>query len=404
MAKKRMSINARFEYLRSMQDRYHEMGRTGKGRLLDEMQAATGLSRNHLITQMNNPDLRRRTRSRERDRHYGDDVAAAIAIIADTLDWICPERLQPVLGTMAKCLMRWEEMDVSDEVLEKLNCISISTVGRILNRIRPSQRLPRAYPGRRVETSAQQAVPISVIPWDQSEPGHFEVDLVHHGAPREEGRPIYTIQFIDVLTGWSERFAIRDHSHQTIWRTIKTFQAICPIPIRELHSDNGGEFINQPLISIFGEKMVNVSQTRGRPGRHNDNRIVEQKNSSLVRAYFGYTYRHTLAELDAMNTLYQDMRLYYNLFQPVLRQIERTAVTGANGVTRIRRKQDRARTPLQRLIEASPPISRQTRQALLTLRDTTNPLHLKRSIHRRLEALNQLSIASQNEQEAAMPV
>lgn len=394
MAKKTMSINARFEYLRSMQERYHDANRTQKGRLLDEMESVTHLSRKHLSTQMNNPDLRRRARSKEREPEYGADVVQAITIIADTLDWICAERLQPALGQMANCLIAWEEMEALADVLEKLNRISISTVRRILKRVRPSPRLPRAYPGRRAESSVQQAVPVSIIPWDEPEPGHFEVDLVHHGSPGEDGQLIYTIQFVDVLTGWSERFAIMGHSFETIWNAIKAFEAICPIPIREIHSDNGSEFINQPLVSVFGEELVGVSQTRGRPGHSNDSRFIEQKNSSLVRAYFEYIYLHTLEQLQAMNALYQDMRLYYNLFQPVLRQTERTAVSGPSGIIRIRRKQDRARTPLQRLIEATPPISRQSREELLALRDSVNPLQLKRSIHERLDALRKLTNAS----------
>ena len=394
MAKKTMSINARFEYLRSMQERYHDANRTQKGRLLDEMESVTHLSRKHLSTQMNNPDPRRRARSKEREPEYGADVVQAITIIADTLDWICAERLQPALGQMANCLIAWEEMEASADVLAKLHRISISTVRRILKRVRPSPRLPRAYPGRRAESSVQQAVPVSIIPWDEPEPGHFEVDLVHHGSPGEDGQLIYTIQFVDVLTGWSERFAIMGHSFETIWNAIKAFQAICPIPVREIHSDNGSEFINQPLVSVFGEELVGVSQTRGRPGHSNDSRFVEQKNSSLVRAYFEYMYLHTMEQLQAMNALYQDMRLYYNLFQPVLRQTERTAVSGPDGIIRIRRKQDRARTPLQRLIEATPPISRQSREELLAQRDSINPLQLKRSIHERLDALRKLANAS----------
>jgi len=394
MAKKSMSIDARFEYLRAMQERYQKSDRTEKGRLLDEMESVTRLSRKHLVAQMNNPDLRRRARGKERRREYGDDVSRAITIIADTLDWICAERLQPALGEMAECLISWGELETSADVLAKLNRISTSTVGRILSDIRPSQRLPRAHPGRRAENSVQQAVPVSIIPWDEPEPGHFEVDLVHHGSPGEDGQLIYTMQFIDVLTGWSERFAIMGHSFKTIWRTIKKFQEICPIPVREIHSDNGSEFINQPLISVFGQELVNVLQTRGRPRHPNDNRMVEQKNSTLVRAYFEYMYLHTLEQLQAMNEIYEEMRIYYNLFQPVLRQIERSAVSGPDGITRTRRKQDRAKTPLQRLVEATPPISRQMREQLFALRDQTNPLQLKRSIHCRLQALRQLASES----------
>jgi hypothetical protein len=49
MAKKTMSISARFEHLRSMRERYLEADRTEKGRLLNEMESVTHLSRKHLI-------------------------------------------------------------------------------------------------------------------------------------------------------------------------------------------------------------------------------------------------------------------------------------------------------------------------------------------------------------------
>jgi hypothetical protein len=46
------------------------------------------------------------------------------------------------------------------------------------------------------------------IPWNISEPGHFEVDLVHHSGESTAGLYGHTIQLIDVATGWSERRAV----------------------------------------------------------------------------------------------------------------------------------------------------------------------------------------------------
>ena len=187
-----------------------------------------------------------------------------------------------------------------------------------------------------------------------------------------------------------------------IWGALQSFGCRCPIPARELHFDNGGEFINFALIAYFGKELVHTSQTRGRPGYHNDNRFVEQKNSSLVRAYLGSLPLHTSAQRRTLNQLYEDMWLYYNFFQPVLRQTERTAVRGPDGVIRIRRKQDRARTPLERLLSAKPPVSRGTRERLLKLYNQTNPLALKRSIHAQIKTL--IAMATQSEKEAATPV
>jgi len=403
MAEAEMTINARFEYLKVMQAKYRMApDRKTKSRLLDEMESVTHLGRKHLIALMNGSTIQRRKRSGERRRVYDDEVAQAIEKVADALDWICQERLQPTLLKTAKHLIGFGEMEAAPEVLAKLGSISIATVGRILRRIRPSERLPRPYPGRRAETSAQQAVPISIIPWDEPEPGHFEVDLVHHGSPNADGKLVCTIQFIDVLTGWSERFAIMGLTFDAVWDAMERFRRRCPIPVREIHSDNGGEFINWLLIAYFGEELVRISQTRGRPGYHNDNRFVEQKNSSLVRAYLGKLPLHTHTQRRALDQMYEDMWLYYNFFQPVLRQTMRKPVRGADGIIRIRRKQDRARTPLDRLLSAEPPISRQSGEQLLQLYHQTNPLALKRGIHAQIKTLN--SMVPDDAKEAAISV
>lgn len=393
-----MNIDERLKYLRIMQGRYTPADRKLKTELLNEMEVMTALQRKYLIGQMSNPDLHRHPRHRERSRVYGGDVIQVVAVIADTLDWICPERLQPALREMADKLIRCGELSAAPEVLVKLDEISITTVGRILATIRPTERLPRAYPGRRVDTSAQRAVPIAIIPWDITEPGHFEVDLVHHGIPDEHGRLVCTIQFIDVLTGWSERFAIMGHEFDTIWDILQTFRRHCPLPIREIHSDNGSEFINQALVACFGPDRLDAHQTRGRPGYHNDNRCVEQKNSSLVRAYLGDMPLHTPAQCQALQRLYDDMWLYYNFFQPVLRQVERRVVPRPNGTLRIVRRQDRACTPWQRLLAAKPPLSRETQTRLQALYEATNPLALKRRIHDQIEALKAMSDQSMKEE------
>ncbi len=400
MATREMSINARFEYLQAMQKRYRVApDRKAKSALLDQMESLTHLGRKHLIGLMNGPDLRRRKRCRERQRTYDAEVGEAVRGVAETLDWICAERLQPTLRTTAERLIVHGETEISPVVLDKLDRISVATLGRVLGGVRPSgERLPQAYPGRRAQTSAQQAVPTAVIPWDEPELGHFEVDLVHHGVPDADGKLVCTIQFVDVLTGWSERFAIMGFAFDAIWDAIQAFRHHCPIPARELHSDNGSEFINTALIACFGQELVDTLQTRGRPGHHNDNRFVEQKNGSLVRAYLGPLPLHTHPQRHALNKLYAHMWLYYNFFQPVLRQIERTAVTGSDGITRIRRKQDRARTPLERALEGKPPISREQRERLQALYAETNPLALKRRIHAQIRDLKAMVTESTKEE------
>lgn len=189
-------------------------------------------------------------------------------------------------------------MQASPGLLEQLRQISVPTVRRILQRLEhPSDSLPKAHSGRLSDSAAQTLVPLTVIPWQEPEPGPFEVALVHHSRTGCEGSFICTVQFIDVLTGWSEPFAVMGYSFDSMWRIMQRFAHTCPLPIREVLGDNGPEFINMALVSYFGEQMGQTSLTRDRMGYKNDNRFVEQKNGSLVHAYLQHLGLHTPEQL-----------------------------------------------------------------------------------------------------------
>lgn len=392
MVTEEMSTDERFKYLRIMQERYRQTDRRGKSRLLDEACAMTSLHRKHVIARMNSPNLQRHKRNRERSRKYGADVERVVAVVADTLDWIGPERLQPGLAATAQHLARFGHLTLSDQLLTKLQAVSVGTVRRIMRRIgRPRDAPPQVRRGRRPDSVVQALVPVGVIPWNEPEPGHFEADLVLHNMANVEGPYVSSLQCIDVLTGWSERFAVMGHGFDEMWQATQAFKTRCPIRVREVHTDNGPEFMNHAFASQFGTQALDARLTRGRLGYKNDNRFVEQKNSSLIRAYLGKLYLFTPTHRALLDQLYADMGLYYNLFQPVVRQTSRHAELGANGVVRIVRTQDRAATPLERLLRAKPPLASAAREQLVALHRNTDPLELKRRIHRQLTELTRLA-------------
>ena len=387
-----LTVDEKYKLLRKIQPHYRTADRATKSRLLDQACELTDLCRKHVITCLSRPTIERHKRNRERSRTYGTDVEHVVAVVADALDWIGAERLQPGLVATAQHLARFGHLTLSDELLTKLRAVSVSTVRRIMGRIgRPRDAPPQVRRGRRPDSVVQALVPVSVIPWDEPEPGHFEADLVLHNVANLEGAYVSTLQCIDVLTGWSERFAIRGHGFDEMWQAIQAFKTRCPIPVREIHTDNGPEFMNHAFASQFGSEALNAQLTRGRLGCKNDNRFVEQKNSSLIRAYLGNLFLYTPEHRALLDQIYAYMGLYYNLFQPVVRQTSRHAETGANGVVRIVRTQDRAATPLERLLRAKPPLASGTRERLLELHHGTDPLELKRSIHRQLTDLIRLA-------------
>ena len=379
----KMTVDERRKYLHRMKKRYLQADRKEKGRLLDEMEAVTELHRKSLIRLMNGP-LERKPRSRQRGRTYGPEVEYAISVIAETLDYLCPERLTPSLVWMANHLAAHDELEVSPPLLEKLGQISVSTVRRILARIpRDKPRPPRKDPRRTPKLI--QGIPMRRIPWNEQQPGHFEVDLVHHCGPSPSGEYVCTIQLVDVATGWSELRAVLGRSYLVMEDAFRYILARLPFPVLELHPDNGSEFFNHHLLRFWGERVQSLELSRSRPYHKNDNRFVEQKHSTLVRAYLGYDRFDTVAQTLAINQLYDLVWVYYNLFQPVMRLKEKIVIPSSDGQpSRVKRRYDQARTPFDRLC-ATTAIPPERRAQLEALRAQTNPRQLRQEIYHQID-------------------
>jgi transposase InsO family protein len=377
-----MTITERRKYLARMLPRYQVADRPQQSFLLTEMQTVTGLHRKSLLRLLNASSLARQPRSHQRARTYGASVEDALRLIWETLDYICAERLTPALLTTAQLLAHHGELTLTDELLAQLGQISVASVQRRLSRFtQDAPRLPRTGPER--ANRIAKAIPMRKIPWEQTEPGHFEVDLVHHGGPSPIGDFVYTLQLIDVATGWSERVALLGRSQLRMEEGFRRVLARLPFPIKELHSDNGSEFLNDHLVRFFGEAITGLQLSRSRPYQKNDNRFVEQKNSTLVRAYLGTVRLDTAAEAAALNGLYDHMWGYYNLFQPVMHLKEKVA-TG----TRLTRRWDTAKTPFARLVETGV-LSVEQRVVLEAQVAGTNPRTLRQTIYSGLRKLLQ---------------
>jgi len=330
--------------------------------------------------------LNRKKRTTPRKRTYGLAVEQVILVVWESLDYVCAERLTPVLLSTAQHLVRFGSVRLSSEVEQQLGQISEATVTRLLRKHRSrKQRLPRQGPER--ANQVRKEVPMKRIPWDTTEPGHEEVDLVHHGGESTAGEYGHTIQLIDVATGWSERVAVLGRGQTAMEGGFVRILERIPFPILELHPDNGSEFFNQHLVRFWKDKVKGIQLSRSRPYHKNDNRFVEQKNSSLVRQYFGTLRLDTPEQVAAMNALYEKMWLYYNLFQPVLHLCEKTVVGN-----QVRRKWDEAKTPYQRLLDSSG-LSPEQQARLQQIYEQTNPLQLREAIYRQLAALWEMTVA-----------
>jgi hypothetical protein len=387
-----MTLDERRKYLKRMKPRYMKAKRGERSALLSEMEQVTGMHRKSLTRLLHAASLDRKRRKAPRKRSYGAEVEEVIVQVWESLDYICAERLTPVLLPMAQHLARFATVKLSGEIEEQLQTISRSTVSRLLRRFRSRRRrLPQK--GAERANQVTKGVPMGRLAWDLKEPGQ---GAGGSGVSqwREHGRRAWAYhpdEMVDVATGWSERVAVMGRGQRAMEAGFERLLSRLPFAVVELHPDNGSEFFNYHLVHYWKEKVVGVQLSRSRPYQKNDNRIVDQKNDTLVRQYFGDLRFDRPEQIEAMNALYEQMWLYYNLFQPVMHLIEKTAVGD-----KVRRKWDQARTPFERL-KATGKLSAQQEQRLQTLYEQTSPHHLREEIYQCLAQLWSQSMASATE-------
>lgn len=124
-----------------------------------------------------------------------------------------------------------------------------------------------------------------------------------------------------------------------------------------------------------------ITFTRSRPYRKNDQAHVEQKNWSVVRHTVGYDRLETVDELELLKSIYEDLRLYVNFFQPVQKLVGKEQVIG-----KIIKRYDQPATPFRRVL-ASDLISPDIKANLINLFVHLNPVTLRNSLDQKVARL-----------------
>ncbi|MBI2419009.1 MAG: hypothetical protein HYV28_14140 [Ignavibacteriales bacterium] len=117
--------------------------------------------------------------------------------------------------------------------------------------------------------------------WDEHTPGYIEADTVAHCGMSVAGQFVYTLQIVDIATGWTESRGVWGKGEQGVFKALMAIEAVLPFKIRGFDSDNGNEFLNYHLLSYFLNKKPKVRFTRSRPYEKNDNAHIEEKKLVL---------------------------------------------------------------------------------------------------------------------------
>jgi len=374
-----MTRRSKLELLEALRPRYGKAGKKAKGRMLDEFCAATRYNRKYAIQLLRHGPPRSKKSKPGRRPRYGRDVIAALAEMWQASGHICGKRLHPFLPELVEALERHGELRLAPEVKNKLLQMCRATIDRRLQRARSTLPL-RGRTTTRPGSLLKSAIPIRTFAdWDDARPGFLEIDLVAHCGETTAGEYLHTLSAVDIDTRWYEPVALPNRSQKATFEGIRTLRHRLPFPLLGLDSDGGGEFINYHLYHYCQEEQITF--TRSRPFKKNDQAYVEQKNWTPVRQTIGYERYDSHQALALLQSIYQDLRLFVNFFQPVMKLQSKVRLG-----SKVRKKYDQAQTPYRNVM-ASDLVEQSVKQELTEVYLSLNPVDLRRRIDATLARL-----------------
>lgn len=375
-----MDFNARTQYMGTVREKYlRAVSKKEKGQILDEYCANTGQERKYAIKKFRykaglKPEGSRR---KARSEYYDGGVTSVLAKLWTIFDYPCGARLEPLLKDEAQKLRMLGEIRCSDEVLGKLLEITSSTIDKKLAHEKEAMRNRRKYTSKRNLLITSKVPTKTSADQDRTMPGLEQIDCVEHCGSSASGEYLNTLSVADIFSGWWEGEAIMGKGQERALTALDMARMRSPFVWKELHPDNGGNILNIHVYHYARRHGMELS--RSRPYKKNDNCFVEQKNSTHVRQVVGYLRYDTSEEQTIMNDLYRnELRLYKNFFQPVMKLASKTRIRG-----KIHKVQGNAMTPYKRLME-SPALSQDEKTALTKTYASLNPAELKRAIDAKL--------------------
>jgi hypothetical protein len=256
---------------------------------------------------------------RGRKKTYTADLLPHLKTVWKVADGISSVHLTAFIKANRTVIFRHGELkEIPPRLKQQLLAISPATIDRLLGPVRDRDILKQRYQRKPHAAWLRKAVPVQSYhdkPLDRF--GYVEVDTVQHSGNTGRGQFCVTVTATEADTGWTELRALPNRAQVWVDKALKRILAGLPFTPTEMHTDNGGEFINRTLIRTASRRKL--KQTRSRAYHKNDAPYVESKNGSLVRAYVGYRRYETRPEYLILRQLAPLISLRHNLFMPTMK-------------------------------------------------------------------------------------
>ena len=126
-------------------------------------------------------------------------------------------------------------------------------------------------------------------PEPNGKPGYLRVDTVHQGDYLGN-KGVYHINLVDEVTQYEMIATVPRITEKYLKPVIEELLKLFPFVIFEFHADNGSEYINRNTVTLLNK--IHIELTKSRSRHSNDNALVESKNGSIIRKFFGRNYIH----------------------------------------------------------------------------------------------------------------
>jgi len=381
-----MSPQSKKEYLEAIFKRYKNAPRSGKHVILDEFCAATGYHRKHAIRLLRG--FKRFTKPQPKPRgpkpvYDSPELLKALKKIWLAANLPCSPRLKASLPLWVPSYGPTFG-ELSPQILRDLERISAATIGRLLKPVR-SQYKKRGRATTKPGTLLRKQIPLKTNQWDETRPGFLEADTVAHCGDSMAGMFAFTVDCVDIATGWTEQRAVWGKGESGVLEQVHHIEESLPFPLLGFDCDNGGEFLNYHLLRHFTERKKPVQFTRSRAYHKDDNAHIEQKNWTHVRQWLGYDRLDNPKVVPLLNDLYtQEWRFFHNFFLPSVKLVAKERIA-----SKTIRRYDPPKTPYQRIME-SPLVTPATKKELTTKFKILNPFKLKAAIEMKLKKIFQV--------------
>ena len=326
---------------------------------------------------------------RGRPRYYDAAVIAALRDVWEVGDRGCGEVLHPMIRTYTAVLKRDGMWTHGDLATAKLLAMSERTVKRRLVAFRTEDGMRTRGLSGTSPSAIKHIIPIRKGPWTNTAPGDGQLDTVAHCGESLAGSFIWTLNYTDAATYWVGIRAQWNKGQEATRESIVAMRARLPFPLRALHPDSGGEFINWHLKGWCDTEKINLS--RSEPYRKNDNMYVEERNGHVVRKYVGWERLEDHAIIPVLNELYDVLALYLNHWKASRRMIAKERI----GARYVRKYEKRALTPYQRVMTRGD-VTDEAKAKLHKAHDALNPLLLLKKVATLKKQIYQQQKASRN--------